>query len=67
MLDLAYKHKEDLNKKYIEAIGNDKYKWLFTEGCIFFDQEIKNDTWGSLQLVSIDSNGEILGFFPGRY
>lgn len=66
MLQLAYKHKDSLHKEYLRIIDDDRYKWLFTEGYLSFAFDIKNDTWNSLEMVSVADTGMILGYLLAK-
>lgn len=61
LLDLAIKYKEELQKKMLDTWFNEKYKYYY--GNIWFDKlEIDSDTWNNHQFVSVDNNGEVIGF-----
>lgn len=63
MLDLAYKHKEQLQQKYQEILFNDKYKYYFSSRYRNYDFKINNVSWDGIQMVSINRKHEILGIF----
>ena len=63
MLKPAYPFKEKLQKKYNEILFQDKYKYFNCE--IYWEYEFKlsPDSWTSLEMVSVDSKGNVIGFF----
>lgn len=63
MLKFAYQYKDKLEKQYAEITNDDKYKYLFPGGYIDFTLGIKDNNWDQFQMVSVDSNDNILGYF----
>ena len=64
MLDLAIKHEEELKRKILETRFVEKYK--FENATSYFnDLEIKKIFigWDGFQMVSVDSEGNVIGFF----
>lgn len=62
MLKYAYQYKEALEKLYVSTIDNPRLRWLNCDGYLGFNLDIKDTTWDRLQYVSVNSNGEILGY-----
>ncbi|MEL7609505.1 MAG: hypothetical protein AAGU74_08350 [Bacillota bacterium] len=62
MLEIAFAHQEALNKAWQKCIHSEHFKYY----CIspHFDLEIKcsDNTWDSLQMVSMSEAGEIIGY-----
>lgn len=61
MLDLAIKHEEQLQKKLMDIWYKEKYKYYIAD--IWCQKkELAKDTWNDHQFVSIDNNGNVIGF-----
>ena len=61
MLELAYNHKEQLDKKYSRMLLNpDKYKWVLPSW-VNYEVKIDDNTWNRLQYVSVIKN-EVIGY-----
>lgn len=61
MLDVAIKYKDRLTERFRETWFQDKYKyWNYTN--YFEEMEIADRTWGKHQFVSIDSDGDVIGY-----
>lgn len=61
MLDLAIKHKEELQKKLVDTWFIDKYKFVHAD--VYCNEEkIEEDTWNKHQFVSLDKNGNVIGY-----
>lgn len=65
MLDFAVKYKDELNRLWINTINNDKYKYFHNSSYEDFEINLSNDTWSSLQIVSV-KNGKVIGYFKAR-
>ena len=62
MLDIAIKYKDQLNSKIKDIYFNDKYKYWFADNYCYVN-DINDDTWNKNDFVSVNSSGEVLGFF----
>lgn len=61
MLDLAIKHKEELQKKLVDTWFTDKYK--FVHANTYCEKEkIEDNTWNKHQFVSVDKDGNVIGY-----
>lgn len=61
MLDVAIKHKERLTERFRETWFQDKYKfWNYTN--YFEEMPIEDSTWVNHQFVSLDSDGDVIGY-----
>ena len=61
MLDLALNHEEDVVQKLKSTWFKEKYK--FYSFADYYDLiELEKSTWKEHQLVSLNSNGEVIGF-----
>jgi hypothetical protein len=61
MLDIAFKHEEELKKLFLETWHNDFYKfWTF--GCFSDQYEAAKNTWEKSEFVSLDSSGNVIGY-----
>ncbi len=61
MLDLAINHSETLKKLFRDTWFSEKYK--FWNCSNYYDEhETKEGPWNSHQFVSVDSNGEVIGY-----
>lgn len=63
MLKLAYPYKEQLNQKYIETTVDEKYKYYHADTYADFNIELVDSTWTKLQMVSVNKDDEVTGFF----
>lgn len=61
MVDIAIKHEEELSKKMMETWFDEKYKF-YHYGPYFQKENIGTDTWNSHTFVSVNTNGEVIGF-----
>ena len=62
MLDFAIKYKDQLEKKFINILGNDRYKF-WTNACfVKYPVFTEKSEWNSITRVSV-INGEIIGYF----
>jgi hypothetical protein len=62
VLKQAILYGNELKQKYVEAMCDDYFK--FYNGCSYrnFNLDISNNDWNSIQRVSVDSNGDVIGF-----
>lgn len=61
MLDVAIKHKDRLTERFRETWFQDKYKyWNYAN--YFEEMPIADSTWVEHQFVSLDSDGELIGY-----
>lgn len=61
MLDLAINYEEELVLKYRQTWLDDKYKY-YHNSTYFTDMTINSDTWDGHQFVSVNKNGDVIGF-----
>jgi len=61
-LKYAYGYKDQLSKLYISAMNHPKYKFMNCNGYTSFTMDIKEDTWNTLQYVSVNSKDEVIGY-----
>jgi len=61
MLDLAIKHKEELQEKFRNTWFDEKYKY-WACGNYYEESEIAESTWSYHQFVSLDSSGKVIGY-----
>lgn len=62
MLDSAFKYKEELNKLFIDIWYDEKYKYYYACTSRAGYEIPEEGDWHGRQFVSLDSNGEIIGF-----
>lgn len=64
MLDSAFKYKEEIKAKMIDTWYDDKYKFYHSSSYheVFSLPESKDGDWNCRQFVSLDSNGNVLGY-----
>lgn len=61
MLDVAIKYKERLTERFRETWFQDKYK--FCNYANYFEEiPIEESTWVNHQFVSLDSDGDVIGY-----
>lgn len=61
MLDIALKYKDTLEQAFINTWHQEKYKY-YNYSSYFSNIELKNDTWNAHEFVSINNQGDIIGF-----
>ncbi|HEY9187330.1 MAG TPA: hypothetical protein VIR55_05445 [Ignavibacteria bacterium] len=66
MLKYAHIYKEELQEKYCEIILDDDYKYY--NNCSWWENEIElsEDTWDSIDFVSVDESNNVLGFMSAE-
>lgn len=62
MLDLAIRHEQKVKELFAEIAFDENYMFMFTSS-YRDDIEIDSSTWNKHQFVSINDNGEIIGYF----
>jgi hypothetical protein len=62
MLKPAYPYKEKLQKAYNKIVFDDFYKFYNNSQWWSHEFTLMNDSWKSLEFVSVDSNDEVIGF-----
>ncbi len=62
MLKLAYSYREKVNKQFEKIAFNERYKF-FSLGWWNYEMEISNNSWNNIQMVSVDADNNIIGFF----
>lgn len=67
MLKQAILYKDELQRKYAEAICDDHFKFYTGESYRHFKLEIDDNDWNSLQFVSVDSNNKIIGMLGAGF
>lgn len=61
MLDIAINYKEQLAQKFRKVWFQEKYK--FWNNCNYYEeQDISDSTWQKHQFVSLNSNGNVIGY-----
>lgn len=61
MLDLAVNYVDELQRQFRKTWFKEKYMfWNFAN--YYEDVEIKESTWNNHQFVSLDSNGNVIGY-----
>lgn len=61
MLELAIKYEQQLQEKYLNVAMDEDYMFAF--GCSYRDKlEIDTSTWNKHQFVSVNGNGEVVGY-----
>ena len=65
MIELAFHHKEELNRQYANMMLNsDKYKYVLARNWITYELNIENNNWNKIQLVSVTHDPyHIHGYF----
>lgn len=61
MLDIALNHVEELKKKFAATWFDEKYKF-YNYDTYYSDFEVSSETWDNHQFVSLDKEGNILGY-----
>lgn len=63
MLKLAYIYKDKLQQVYNTVIFQDKYKFYNYDNYWSYELKLNNDSWSNIEMVSVDHNDNIRGFF----
>ena len=63
MLKPAFAYKDKLQQKYNEVIFQDKYKFWNCDNYWEYEFKLSPDSWTSIEMVSVDSAGNVIGFF----
>lgn len=58
---------QQLQDKYLETILNDKYKYYHASNLQNYTLELDNDTWNKIDFVSVNDEGEVLGYLFARF
>ncbi|MCK9327619.1 MAG: hypothetical protein M0P69_19145 [Bacteroidales bacterium] len=66
MLVPAILHEEQLKKNYAKAICDDHYKFYMATSYRNFTPDVKNSDWNTIQRVSIDKDGNVIGFMSAE-
>lgn len=61
MLELALEHTEELKRKLQKTWLDEKY-WYYNNGSYFEQLSLKADTWNNMQYVSLNPEGEVIGY-----
>lgn len=61
MIDLAINYAQELQAKFRETWFNDKYKY-WNNSSYYREFTIDSDTWNRHQFVSVDCNGNVIGY-----
>lgn len=61
MLDIALKYKDALEQAFIDTWHQEKYKY-YNYSSYYSKLELKNETWNAHEFVSINKQGEVIGF-----
>jgi hypothetical protein len=62
-LQLAYSYQDELNKKYLGILFQDKYKFLSNNAFLNYQKSLDNNSWNNISYVSLDKNDKVVGFF----
>jgi len=63
LLKPAFAYKEKLQQKYNEIIFKDKYMFYNCDAYWSYEFKLNPDSWNSIEMVSVDSQGNVIGFF----
>lgn len=66
MLDLAVKHKNELEVLFSNIAFQDKFKYANYNNYYTYNVEFANDSWLNLEFVSVDKNNKVIGFLSGK-
>jgi hypothetical protein len=66
MLKLAYPYQEKLNKAWQPVVFTDKYKFYNCGNYWSYKVELDKDSWNKLQMVSVDANDNVIGYFVAQ-
>lgn len=61
MLDIAIKYQSQLKSKFLSIWFDDKYKF-FNYDMYYRDKDLDTETWNRHQFVSLNSEGEVIGY-----
>lgn len=61
MLDVALKYKDELQCLFIDTFHKEKYKF-YHYNSYYSEFQLKEDTWNSHEFVSVDKDGNVIGF-----
>jgi hypothetical protein len=67
MLQLAFKHRESLQNKWMDWSLTDDSKFYSLGTYRDYKLEIEDSNWSKLQFVSVNKKGEILGYFGASF
>lgn len=65
MIDLALNHQEEIKKKFRDTWFSEKHKY-YSISNYYAEFQIDENTWDYHQFVSLDSNGNIIGYIGYR-
>lgn len=63
MLKIAKPFEAALTAKLMDICFVEKYKYYHASNYVSYDIQLDNDSWNKIEMVSVDKNNEILGFF----
>lgn len=66
MLVPAILHEEQLKKNYVKAMCDDHYKFYMSTSYRSFTPNVQNNDWSTIQRVSIDKNGNVIGYMSAE-
>lgn len=62
MLEIAYIHNAELQEKFAQIAFNERYKYYWRNGRVNYGVQILSDSWDKLQFVSINEEGQLVGY-----
>jgi hypothetical protein len=66
MLKLAKTYENQLQYQFSKTLFNEKYKYYHASNYYDYNLALDNDSWNSLQFVSVDKNDNVLGYFSAK-
>lgn len=63
VLDIAFAHKEDINKEWQKCIHSEHFKYYNISPYVYLEIKCSDSTWDVLQMVSINEAGDVIGYF----
>lgn len=66
MLKLAKAYESELNSKILSIAYEEKYKFIQTINYYNYTIEVDNNSWNSLQFVSVNKDNDVIGYFKAN-
>lgn len=66
MLQIAFLYQEQLQRLFPKTIYNEKYKYYHCYWYVEYAEEIKKDSWETMQFVSVDSKDNVIGYIEAK-
>jgi len=63
VLKLAFPYKDKLNRAWQAIVFNEKYQFYYRGSWWDYTVNLDNNSWNSIQMVSVDTKDNIVGFF----